>query len=88
MSDNYFIKQAIREVMDEFLKNKKGICTCDICRKKMLDMAAERLERKYKFSNEDVSYARIQGVDVQLKVDAIKELNNIVDNSPGNFHDA
>ena len=87
MSDNYFIKQAIGEVIDDFLRDTKGICTCDICKKRMSDMVTKRLAGRYKLTKEDVSYARIQGIDIQLKADAVKELNNIAKNSPGNFHD-
>jgi len=87
MSDNYLIKQVVNEIIDNFIKTTKEICTCSICRKRMFDMVTERLTERHKFTQEDVSYARVQGIDIQLKADAVKELNNITKNSPGNFHD-
>ena len=87
MGDNYFIKQAVGEVIDDFLKRTKGICNCDVCKNKMFDMVIERLAERYKLKKDDVSYARIQGIDIQLKADAVKELNNIAENSPGDLHD-
>ena len=82
MEDNYLIRQIVSDIIDDFLKRTEGICASNSCRERMLNKVTERLAARYKFTEKDLPYVRIQGGDIQLKADAVKELNNVIrDNS-------
>ena len=86
MQSHYFIKQIIKEVTNSFLGNAQEVCSCDICRSKMIDILLQQLGNKYQFTDKGIPYTRVQGIDVQIKAEVIKELTLIIAANPRGFH--
>ena len=85
MQSHYFIKQIIEEVTNSFLSNAQEVCSCNICRKKMINILLQQLGNKYQFTDKDIPYTRVQGTDVQIKAEVIKELTLIIAANPRGF---
>ncbi len=87
MSDHYLIRQIIDEAINDFFAANKKVCDCDSCRRRIADKLLDRLTVRYNFTKDDLSYARIQSIDIQIKAEALRELTSLFKNNPSLFHE-
>ncbi len=84
MAASRFIKEIVTEVFDNLFSDDQGICKYEDCRKKITESVSERLAAKYHVEDEKPTYSRIQGVDIQLKAEAAREIAYLLRDN--NFH--
>ena len=72
MSDDNYMADIVEEVAGKILSNRNDICTCEKCRKAIIEHAVSLLTKN--ISKRDKTYIRVQAVDIQLQVDAAKSI--------------
>ncbi len=87
MNDHYLIRQIIDEAINDFFAANKEACSCDSCRKRIAERLLDKLTLRYNFTKDDLSYARIQSIDIQIKAEALRELTSLLQNNPSLFHE-
>lgn len=79
------LESEVFHTIDDLLKDRKDICSCDKCRMDMAAIALNNLKPKYVVTEKGSLYARLDTLDYQFDVDIIKEVIRaikIVGNNP------
>jgi len=78
MDGETFIKTLVDEVLAQYLHGQEQICGCERCREKIAALTFDALAKnRYVTDQKNHPSRRVQGVDGQLKIEAIRELSKI-----------
>lgn len=69
-----FMEQVVTEKLEELLKGRTDICSCDQCKVEMTTYALNHLPPKYVSSLKGEVFNKIDGMDAQQNADITKTL--------------
>jgi hypothetical protein len=79
MESHKFIEHIIKEVVTDIMSKNKDICRCHHCHNEILNKILKTLLASSYISELSASLSRrAQGVDVQIKAEAARELSKIL----------
>lgn len=64
----------VDDLIDGVINNIPSICTCEKCRMDIKALALNKLKVRYVVSNKGELYKKIEGLNEQVKVDAIEAI--------------
>ena len=79
------MEDEVMYTVDELLKDKKDVCTCNKCKLDIAAIALNNLKPKYVVTEKGGLLAKVNILDQQFDVDLIKEITKaikIVGNDP------
>ena len=68
------MEDEVIRIIDEFLKDREDICTCDKCKLDIAAIALNNLKPKYVVTEKGSLFAKVDILDYQFDVDLIKEV--------------
>ena len=78
--DTYnYMENIVKEVLDTIFIKREDVCKCEQCKLDIITWSLNHLTSKYIATPKGKAYARIQGVDLQLKADALKAVLKAID---------
>lgn len=78
-------EDVVADILENLLLERSGICKCMKCRLDITAMALNKLPSKYVVSEKGRLYTKLAELELQLKVDVIKEVTKaieIIKNNP------
>lgn len=69
MAYRNYMEQVVHEKLEELLKDRTDICTCDQCRTEMITYALNNLPPRYVSSAKGEVYNKIDELDTQQNAD-------------------
>ena len=79
------MEDEVIRIINEILKDRDDICTCDKCKLDIAAIALNNLKPKYVVTEKGSLFAKVDILDYQFDVDLIKEVTKaakIVGNEP------
>lgn len=84
MPKNY-MEDVVDVLLPSVLKSYPNICTCDSCTKDIKALTLNNLKPIYIVSNQGHSYAKINELDPQFKINVIQKIIYSIDIVSGNM---
>jgi hypothetical protein len=79
MESHKFIEHIVKEVVTDIMSKNKDVCRCNHCHTEILNKISKILLSSSYISELSASLSRrAQGVDVQIKAEAARELSKIL----------
>jgi hypothetical protein len=79
MESHKFVEHIVKEVVTDIMSKDKNVCRCNHCHNEILNKISKILLASSYISELSASLSRrAQGVDVQIKAEAARELSKIL----------
>ena len=72
------MEDEVSYVIDQLLKDRKDICTCDKCKLDISAIALNNLKPRYVVTEKGVLYAKVTTLNNQFDVDLVKEITKAI----------
>ncbi|MCM8826210.1 MAG: late competence development ComFB family protein [Candidatus Omnitrophica bacterium] len=79
-----YMEEVVKECLDEGLSSREDVCKCDRCKLDMLAWALNRLSPRYIVTNEGRVYTKLQEINIQSRVDVIREVTKAIEHIKNN----
>lgn len=85
MEIHNYMEDMVAEILENLLSERNDLCRCKKCKQDMIALTLNKLPCKYIVTEKGRLYTKLTELELQLKVDIIKELikaMNIVKANP------
>ena len=78
METQKYLETILTEVLHEFFHKQMKVMLTEEEKKKIKESVMEKLSHKYLGEKHNLAHKRIQGTDIQLRMDITKEVTSII----------
>ncbi|MHB9093927.1 MAG: late competence development ComFB family protein [Eubacteriales bacterium] len=69
-----YTEKVVREVLDDILAKREGICKCEKCRLDMMAIALNNLQPQYYVSNKGEVFSKLQATYMEMRTKVLTEV--------------
>lgn len=79
-----YMEDLVVETLEKLLSERKDVCACKKCKLDMTALVLNKFPSKYALTEKGKVYTKLAQLELQLKVDIVKELTQAIERIKNN----